>query len=133
MGAQVLIAAFTGCLFALISVVLVGFQIARWMFRKWIRTSLPDITQNMMSGQYGPAGVQNMADLTSAIEDIKAGVVRCGTKCGVVATLEIEHMGNVEPVLTKMGWKFDPEKFDGYGCPACVAKAGTDVSGTPPQ
>lgn len=131
MGAQILIAAFTGCLFALISVALVGFQIARWMFKRWIVRSLPEIIQNMMSGQYGPS--QHMADLTSAIDDIKAGVVRCGTKCGVVATLELEHMGNVGPVLTKMGWKFDPEKFDGYGCPACVAKAGVDVSGTPPQ
>lgn len=135
MAAQILVASFLGCLFALTAIVLVGFQIAGWMFRRWIKTGLPGLIQKALHGELGAETTKHAEQLTRMVNDLNDGVVRCG-KCGLTVHVKPEDYAHLEPTLTALGWEFNAEKFDGYGCSACSAgidMTGGDISGTPPQ
>jgi hypothetical protein len=126
MIAMIFVACFSGCLLALSFVIIIGYQIVSWIARRWIKNSLPALLHKVLAGEHVD-GIhpKQGKDLADALRDFDAGIVRCAACKSVELHLTNDHQLNLPATLEPLGWRFDGERFDGWGCPKCVALADT--------
>lgn len=128
---KLFLACFLACTFSFVVFGVAGYQIFKFLVRRWMKISLPKVIHSVLGGQHGAldpfsAGVVTGARTTMPPEFLKE-LMTAKCVCGREQALPPTNGGDF---LREIGWTFDEDGVEEpqWLCPFCGAKSESKAS-----
>lgn len=134
MTASIFLAAFVGCLFAFVVIVVLAMQFTGFFVRRFIKRAMPEILHQMTGTGHPATGAfhpseQEMEELASVMEKLREAAkhtppgvaphlptIAC---VGCKGTVDVPYHLELIPHMKELGWTFKFERH-GWVCQKCA-------------